>query len=128
MDLENIRNEYLRINQSMYKVCKIRIYPNKAQIGIITKTLDTCRYVYNLYLEYNQKIYKEKGEFLSAYEFSKILNKLKKNEPRYQWISDVSSKAIKDTIMTAEKAFKRFLKKKGGYPKFRSKKRNYDEN
>ena len=124
MDLENIRNEYLRINQSMYKVCKIRIYPNKAQIGIITKTLDTCRYVYNLYLEYNQKIYKEKGEFLSAYEFSKILNKLKKNEPRYQWISDVSSKAIKDTIMAAEKAFKRFFKKKGGYPKFRSKKRN----
>ena len=113
MDLENIRNEYLRINQSMYKVCKIRIYPNKAQIGIITKTLGTCRYVYNLYLEYNQKIYKEKGEFLSAYEFSKILNKLKKNEPRYQWISDVSSKAIKDTIMTAEKAFKRFFKKKG---------------
>ena len=63
----------------MYKVCKIRIYPNQHQIEVIKQTLGACRYVYNAYLEYNQVRYKETGEFLSGYEFAKILTTLKKN-------------------------------------------------
>ena len=35
----------------MYKVCKIRIYPNQTQKRCMRETLGACRYIYNLYLE-----------------------------------------------------------------------------
>ena len=111
----------------MKKVCKIRIYPNHSQVTTIQKTLGCCRYIKNLYIEYNQKRYKETGEFISGYTFSKIVNKLKKTSNQSEWISKYSSKAIKDAIMEEEKAFKRFFKKTGGYPKFKSRKRIHKE-
>lgn len=114
----------MKEGEFMHKCCKIRIYPNQTQIGIIQRNLNGCRFVYNLYLEYNHRIYDTEGLFLSGYDFSKILTQLKKNDEKYFWLKEISSKAMKDAIMTAEKAYKRFFAKIGGYPKFRSKKRN----
>lgn len=105
------------------KVCKIRFYPNQSQKNLINETLGCVRYVKNLYIEYNQRIHNKTGRFVTGYDFSKILNKLKKNEEEYMWISKYSSKAIKDAIMDEEKAFIRFFKEKKGYPKFKSRKR-----
>ena len=65
------------------KVCKIRIYPNKTQEYIINRTLGTCRFIYNKYIEYNITYYKETGKFLTAYEFSNILTKLKKKQKNF---------------------------------------------
>ena len=106
----------------MIKVCKIRIYPNKTQEKIIFRTLGACRYVYNLYLDYNKKKYDESSEFLSGYDFAKILTKLKKEDERYDWLNDISSKALKDSIMNAEKAFKFFFNGNNGFPNFKTKK------
>ena len=106
----------------MKKVCKIRIYPNKTQESIINRTLGACRFIYNKYIEYNITYYKETGKFLSGYDFSKIVTKLKKTE-EFSWLNEISSKAIKDSIMTCEKSYKNFFKKKQPRPpKFRSKK------
>ena len=107
----------------MKKVCKIRIYPNESQINLINETLGCCRYVQNMYIDYNIKIHKEEERFISGYEFSKIINKLKKTSDKYYWISNYSSKAIKDAIMNGEKSFKKFFKNKKGFPKFKSRKR-----
>ena len=96
----------------MKKVCKIRIYPNKSQIKLINETLGCCRYIQNLYIDYNIRIYKEEERFISGYEFSKIINKLKKTNERYYWLSNYSSKAIKDAIKNGEKSFKKFFKNK----------------
>lgn len=60
----------------MKKVCKIRMYPNKTQIDKINEILSACRYVQNLYIEYNIKRYDEYGEFLTGYQFAKIITKL----------------------------------------------------
>lgn len=106
----------------MKKVCKIRFYPNKTQIKIINETLGACRFVYNKFLEFNIKAYHDGKSFISGYDFSKKLNKQKKTNLDYMWLSDYSSKAIKDEIMTAEKAYKRFFKEKKGFPRFKSKK------
>ena len=109
----------------MKKVCKIRIYPNKTQESIINRTLGACRFIYNKYLEYNINYYKETGKFLKAYDFSKILTKLKKTEEFY-WLNEISSKALKDSIMTCEKLYKRFFKnKQPKSPRFRSKKQPF---
>ena len=106
----------------MKKVCKIRIYPNKTQESIINRTLGACRFIYNKYIEYNLNYYKEFGKFLSGYDFSKILTELKKTE-EFSWLNQISSKAIKDSIMTCEKSYKKFFKKKQPrFPRFRSRK------
>ena len=111
----------------MIKTVKLRIYPNKSQIRIINDTLGCCRYIYNKYIEFNIISYRTSGKFISGYEFSKYINWLKKNNDDYNWIKNYSSKAIKDTIMNAEKAFKRFFKNKKGFPKFKSRKRIHKE-
>ena len=107
----------------MMKVSRLRIYPNKSQLKLINETLSCCRYIQNKYIEYNQRIYEEEKRFISGYDFSKIINKLKKNDDNFKWINNYSSKAIKDAIMNEEKAFKSFFKKGYGYPKFKSRKR-----
>ena len=107
----------------MKRICKIRIYPNKTQTKLIYDTLSCCRYVKNMYIRYNIDKYQEDKSFISGYDFSKILNKLKKCDPTYSWLCDYSSKAIKDSIMDIDKTFKRFFRKTGGFPKFKSRKR-----
>ena len=107
----------------MKKVCKIRFYPNKSQIDLINETLGCCRYVSNKYIAYNEKMHANGHPFISAYEFSKIINKMKKNNPECMWMNKYSSKAIQDAIMQTEKSFKKFFKKKGGFPRFKSRKR-----
>lgn len=105
------------------KVCKIRFYSNNSQVDLINETLGCCRHVSNMYIAYNQEMYKYGHPFITGYEFSRILNKLKKNTPKYEWMKSYSSKAIKDSIMETEKSFKNFFRKKGGFPKFKSRKR-----
>jgi len=76
-----------------------------------------------MYLATNIENHKEGKSFLSGYDFSKKLNYLKRSDPNYLWIREYSSKAIKDAIMTGEKSFKKFFRKQGGFPRFKSRKR-----
>ena len=96
----------------MIKSIKLRIYPNRTQLKIINDTLGACNYIKNKYLEYNIDNYKKDKNFLSGYDFSKIINKLKKEENDYMWLKGISSKAIQDAILSKEKAFKAFFKNK----------------
>ena len=107
----------------MIKSIKLRIYPNKTQLKIINRTLGACNFVKNEYLKYNKISHKNEKGFISGYDFSKIINKLKKEDEDYLWLNDISSKAIHDAIMAKEKAYKGFFDKKKGFPKFKSRKR-----
>ena len=107
----------------MIKFITLRIYPNKTQLKIINRTLGACNFVKNEYLAYNKKRYKKDKSFITGYDFSKIINKLKKEDDDYLWLNDISSKAIKDAIMAKEKAFKDFFNKTKGFPKFIKRKR-----
>lgn len=54
--------------------------------------------------------------------FSKYLNNQYRTEhPEHHWITQVSSKAVKQSIMDAELAFKSFFKGQSGFPKFKKK-------
>ena len=56
-------------------------------------------------------------------DFSKWLNnEFIPNNPEYKWIKNVSSKAVKQSIMNGEKAFKRFFKGESKFPRFKKKK------
>lgn len=55
-------------------------------------------------------------------DFQKWINNVYlKENPEYLWIKEASSKSVKQSIMNAEKAFKRFFKHQGGFPRFKKK-------
>ena len=106
----------------MLKAYKIEIKPTKAQITKIHQTMGVCRFIYNFYIVHNKEVYESEGKFVSGISFSKWINNefiLKNKE--YIWIKKVSSKAVKQSIMNADKAFRRFFNKKTGFPKFKKK-------
>ena len=49
----------------------------------VNQTIGVCRYVYNLYLSTAQNYYKETGNHLSGYDFSKWLNNVHTKERIY---------------------------------------------
>lgn len=106
----------------MLKSYKTEINPTNEQKQIINSTIGVCRYVYNFYLAHNQEIYETEKRFISGTEFSKWLNnEFIPNNSEFQWIKDVSSKSVKQSIMNAERAFKSFFKGKSHFPKFKKK-------
>ncbi len=101
---------------------KTEINPTPEQKRIIQQTIGTCRYIYNFYLAHNTEIYEKEKRFVTANEFSKWLNNdFIPNNPEYSWIKGVSSKAVKQSIINAEGAFKRFFKGQSKFPKFKKK-------
>ena len=106
----------------MFKSFKTEIMPTREQQQIILRTIGVCRYVYNLYIETNQAAYKAAQPFITGMTFSKWLNnEYLPNNPDKQWIKDVSTKAVKKSIMNAERAYKNFFKGRAGFPNFKKK-------
>ena len=107
----------------MIKSIKLRIYPNKTQLKIIDDTLSACNFIKNKYLEYNINRHDKGEKFIKGFDFSVIINKLKKEDGKYLWLKGISSKAIQEAILTKEKAYEAFFDGKKGFPKFKSRKR-----
>ena len=106
----------------MLKAYKIEIKPTKDQITKIHQTIGVCRFIYNFYIAHNKEVYENEGKFVSGMSFSKwINNEFIPNNKEYMWIKKVSSKAVKHSIMNADKAFRQFFNKKSGFPKFKRK-------
>lgn len=93
----------------MKKAFKTEIILSDQQEEKIKKTIGTCRYVYNLFLAKNKSLYEKGQKFMNGYGFSKWLTNeyCPQNDP---WIKEVSSKAVKQSIMNADRAYKRFFK------------------
>lgn len=104
---------------------KTEIKPTEEQKRIIQQTIGVCRYIYNFYIAHNKEVYVRENRFVQGMEFSKWLNNdFIPNNQEYVWIKSVSSKAVKQSIMNAEKAFKRFFKKQAEFPRFKKKGRS----
>lgn len=101
---------------------KTEIKPTSEQMQIINKTIGTCRFIYNFYISNNKEIYEKEKKFISGMDFSRWLNNVYlKENPEYFWIKDVSSKSVKQSIMNADRAFKRFFKGQSKFPNFKKK-------
>lgn len=105
----------------MLKAFKTEIAPSDEQKSLIHQTIGTCRYVYNLYIERNKEVHKSENGFITGYDFSKWLNNEHAKLDEFKWIKNVSSKAVKQSIMNAEKAYKSFFKKVSSFPRFKKK-------
>ena len=106
----------------MLKSFKTEINPTSEQKVKINKTIGTCRYVYNFYLDYNKGLHDKGEKFMTGKSFSVWLNnEYIPNNPDKLWIKEASSKAVKKSIENGCIAFTRFFKHQSGFPKFKKK-------
>lgn len=104
-----------------HKAYKVELKPTSEQIQIIERTIGVCRYVYNLFIAANRDNYRSGSQgYMLGYDFSKWLNnEYRKSNSDKSWIWEVSSKAVKKSIMNADTAYKNFLKGRTGFPNFK---------
>ena len=104
-----------------HKTFKYRIYPNKEQQVLISKTIGCSRFVFNYLLNAWQVLYETTGSGLSYHKCSAILTGLKKQEDTV-WMNEVDSIALQTSVRNLADGFDRFFKKQNGKPRFKSKK------
>ena len=106
----------------MLKSFKTEINPTAEQKIRINKTIGTCRYIYNFYIDYNKALHDKGEKFMTGKSFSVWLNnEYIPNNPDKAWIKEVSSKAIKKSIEDGCTAFTRFFKHQSAFPNFKKK-------
>ena len=105
----------------MLKSFKTEINPTAEQKIRINKTIGTCRYIYNFYIDYNKALHDKGEKFMTGKSFSVWLNnEYIPNNPDKAWIKEVSSKAIKKSIEDGCTAFTRFFKHQSALKKGKS--------
>jgi putative transposase len=102
-------------------VYKFRLYPTKAQITKLERTLELCRQVYNETLAYRRDKYEQEHVSVSSYATHNLLPVWKKNAPE---LKDVFSQTLQEVQERVELAFRAFFRrvKNGenpGYPRFK---------
>ena len=101
---------------------KYRLYPNKQQKEIISKTFGSCRFVYNKYLTMRIDKYKESKESFTYNQCAKDMKNLKSE---LEWLKEVDSTALQSSLRDLDIAYQKFFKEHTGFPKFKSKKDNH---
>ncbi len=104
----------------MLKAFKYRIYPTTEQSVLINKHIGACRFVYNLALETKNYAYAAHKKNISCFDLMSQLPDLK-NE--CEWLREVDSQALQQSIINLDKAFTSFFKGNGKFPNFKSKHR-----
>ncbi len=102
------------------KAYKFRIYPNKEQEVFLSKHFGCVRFIYNHLLGVRKDAYHKEGKKLSGLECKKMIPPLKKLD-EYSWLKEVNSQSLQEAALDLNKAYDRFFKKLGGYPKFKKK-------
>lgn len=98
--------------KKLLKSYKTEINPTQEQKQIIHRTIGVCRFVYNFYLAHNKEMYEKDKIFVGGIDFSKWLNNdFIPNNLEYKWIKEVSSKSLKQSIMTQTELLKISLKR-----------------
>ena len=91
---------------------KYRLYPNAEQRKALACTFGCARYVYNWGLAIR------KEEHMTYAESSKLLTALKKET---EWLNDVSSVAVQQSLRDLHTAFVNFFNKRAEFPSFKKK-------
>jgi len=107
----------------MKKTYKYRLFPNPRQTTLLEQSLDSCRWLYNHFLEQRINSWETKKESLSRYGQDATLKSLKQE---YPFLADVFSQVLQNVSMRIDLAFRAFFRRvksgdKPGFPRFRSK-------
>ena len=81
------------------------------------------RFVYNWGLAIKNQEYTQTKTSSNYYELNKKLQELKKDK-KTLWLNEVYSQTLQSALRNLDNAFTKFFKKKGMYPRFKSKNKN----
>ena len=98
------------------KAYRFRLYPNKEQKAFLAKCFGCSRFVYNHFLRLTTDVYAECKKSLRYKEWAKLLTHLKKE---YEWLKEVNSQSLQQTLKDLETAYVRFFKKLAKFPNFK---------
>ena len=98
---------------------RFRFYPTKEQESTLSRTFGAVRYVYNWGLRARTDAH-QTGESLNYNQSSAALTALKK-QPGQEWMKEISSVPMQQTLRHLQTAFRGFFDKRTRYPKFKSK-------
>jgi len=107
----------------MLKAYKYRLYPNKKQQLYLAKTFGCTRFIYNQMLADRIKSYNENRD-LDIKQIKYPTPAQYKKE--YIWLKEIDSLALANAQLNLDKAYKKFFREHTGFPKFKSKKINYN--
>ncbi|BAU07696.1 IS200/IS605 family element RNA-guided endonuclease TnpB [Fischerella sp. NIES-3754] len=100
------------------KAYKFRLYPNKEQSAFLAKCFGCSRFVYNHFLRLTTDVYAESKKSVRYKEWAKLLTNLKSE---FEWLKEVNSQSLQQTLKDLESAFVGFFKKLGEFPNFKKK-------
>ncbi|MCV3214991.1 helix-turn-helix domain-containing protein [Plectonema radiosum NIES-515] len=95
------------------KADKLRIYANNEQSAFLAKCFGCSRFVYNYFLRVTTDVDAESKKSLRYKEWAKLLISLKSE---FEWLKEVNSQSLQQTLKDLESAFTRFFKKLGELP------------
>jgi len=104
---------------------KFKILPTRAQQDRLDQMFGCSRFVWNYFLDLNNKIYLEakekdlKKKHLNYYDCANQLTDLKKKN---EWLREANSQSLQQTLKDLDTSYNRFFKKQSGFPNFKSKK------
>jgi len=104
---------------------KFKISPTKEQKDRLDQMFGCSRFVWNYFLDLNNKIYLEakekdlKKKHLNYYDCANQLTDLKKKN---EWLKEANSQSLQQTLKDLDTSYNRFFKKQSGFPNFKSKK------
>jgi len=106
----------------MNKTYKFRLYPTKAQVRVLEKTLEVCRMTYNDLLSKRIEHYKNTGKTLSCYDQHRYLTGQKNI---HEGMKTVYSQVLQNVAVRVDLAFQAFFRRikaksgKAGFPRFK---------
>ena len=106
----------------MKKNFKIRLLPTKEQEILMFKSIGCSRFTYNWALNRCNELYQQ-GVKYNMSNIRKEFTQLKKQD-EFKWLNEVSNTTMVESMRNLDSAFKRFFKKIGGYPKFKTKRKS----
>jgi putative transposase len=104
----------------MIKAYKYELDLNNVQKTFFNKSFGSCRYIYNWALQKKTEAYQNDKTKLTAFDLSKQLTELKKQE-NVKWLNEVNSQSLQQSIRNLETAFTKFFREKKGFPNFKKK-------
>lgn len=108
----------------MIETYKFRLYPTKEQEVLLAKHFGSVRFVYNWALDYNTRKYTQAKKHLGWMSIvsSNDFKQLKLDNP---WLYEIGATTLQNTVGHLDKAFQKFFRHQGGFPRYKSK---YDNN
>ena len=92
---------------------QFRLYPNKEQQVLITKTFGSARFIYNTCLTMIKN-----NKYISKFDMFKEIPNISNT---YQFLKEVDSMVLRNSISDLYKGIDKYLKKQANYPNYKKK-------